>query len=129
FIKCVGRPNIRIRNRGAGRREYAWNVRARKTANASEVFRAPCPFAGRDQRNGEQSAEEDAHTGTEPALLDRVANQEEAAECDCHAADPYHPLGAEPFLQGRSSRSRFGRRWWWRRRRGHGRRFRRQGFG
>ena len=46
-------------------------------------------------------AEQDAHAGAEPALLDRVADQENAAERQREAADPHHPLGAEALFQRR----------------------------
>ena len=40
-----------------------------------------------------------ARAGPEPALLDRIAHQEEAAERERDAAGPDHPLRAEALLE------------------------------
>ena len=71
-----------------------------------ELIVAPCPFAGRDQRGGEQAAEEDAHAGADQSGLDRILHHEDAAERERKAADPYDPACAEALLEGFVDRGR-----------------------
>ena len=100
-----------IGNGGAGGSQNAWNMRRRQTGQSRQIFPAPRPFANGDQNKGEQGTENDADAGTDQALLDRVAHQKYAAERERYAADPYHPAGAEPFLEAdRLRRQRRGRR-------------------
>ena len=65
-----------------------------------------------------------AHARPEEALLDGIAHQQQAAQCERQAAEPYGPARAEPLFQGGACRG--GRGSWhhdlgYRWRRGYGR--------
>ena len=64
----------------------------------------PRPFAGGDQGERDDAGEHHARAGPEPALLDRIADQEEAAEREGDAAGPHHPLRAEALFEADPSR-------------------------
>ena len=92
-------------------------------------FLAPArPFAGADERGGQQRAERDPHAGAEQALLDRVAHEKDAAERERKAAHPDRPLRAEALLQAHARRRPSRRRSGWWRRYGRGGGARRLGF-
>ena len=60
---------------------------------------SPRPFAGSDQCKRKQRAKSDAHGRPEPTLLDRIADEEKAAERKRKSPDPDHPLGAEALFE------------------------------
>ena len=63
------------------------------------AFAAPQPLAGDDREPPRGAAERDPHARSDPALLDRIAHHEDAAERERESADPDHPAGAEPLLE------------------------------
>ena len=70
------------------------------SATMSEMLslrRVHSPAASSASANS--AAEQDAHAGTEQPGLDRIADQEEAAERERQAADPDHPAGADALLE------------------------------
>ena len=110
-VERIGGPYRRKRNRGAGCGENARDVRDCRHRICSRLA-ASQPLAASRESRREKPAECDAHAGPDPALLDRIAHQEDAAEREREAADPDHPAGAEPFLETGPLRRRRG----WRRR-------------
>ena len=121
-VKRVRGIDIGISNRGAGGRQHARDVRLGEAGHAGQDLVAPGPFAGGDQGERHGGSEQDSLEFAKPALLDRLAHEEEAAERQRNAAGPDHPLGAKAFLQadrglGGRGRGR-GRRRSLRRRRG-----------
>ncbi len=60
---------------------------------------SPRPFASGKQCKGKQRAESNAHGRAEPALLDRIADEEKAAQRERESSDPDRPLGAEALFQ------------------------------
>ncbi len=78
----------------------------------------PQPLAGADESRRKERAERDPHAGPDPALLDRIAHHEDAAERERESADPDHPAGTEPLLETGPLRRRCGGRmrygWGWR---------------
>lgn len=71
------------------------------------------PFAGGDQSKRHGVCEQDPHARPEPALLDRITDEEEAAERERNAAGPDHPLRAETLLQADLGLGGRGWRWGW----------------
>ena len=76
---------------------------------AGRDLATPRPFAGDDQSQRDDAGEHDARARSEPALLDRIADQEKAAERQRDAAGPHHPLRAEALFEADPSRHRPGR--------------------
>ena len=74
-------------------------MRARQAGETGDLFRPARPFAEGDQRCGKDAGEENAHAGTEVPLIDRVADEEDAAERERQSADPDHPAGADALLE------------------------------
>ena len=68
-------------------------------ANPLSQLVAARPFAGCDEGGREQPAEEQPHAGPDQAGLDRIFDEEDAAERERHAADPDGPAGAELFFE------------------------------
>ncbi len=113
-VESVGGVDVGIGDGGTGGSKDARNMCARQAGQSAELLAAARPFAGDDEREREQRAEDDAHAGAEPSLLDRIAHQEEAAEHERDAADPDDPLSAEALFQADrwlGFGSRNGRRW------------------
>ena len=95
-IGCVdGREGHRRAGGGQDRRD----VGDRQCFDRGDALLAAGPFAGSEQRQREQAAEQHTHSGAEQAGLDRIAHHEEAAERQRQAADPHHPAGADGFLE------------------------------
>ena len=128
-VKAVGRVDGGKGAGGAGRGQDARHVRARHAGKSAGQFVAAGPFAGCDEGGREQPAEEQPHAGPDQAGLDRIFDEEDAAERERHAADPDGPAGAELFFEALGGllvgRGRRRRRWRWRRSRCGGAR----GFG
>src|SRR5262245_65475044 len=61
----------------------------------------PGPFAGADQSERYDASENHPLRRAEPALLDRIADEEEAAEGEGDATGPDRPLRAEALLETR----------------------------
>ena len=118
-VKRVGRVDIGKRDGRAGGGQHARYMRLGDGGESGHDLASARPFAGGDQSERDDAGEHDAGTRTEPALLDRVADQEEAAERERDAAGPHHPLRAKALLEAdlRLCRS-CGQRWF---RRGNGR--------
>jgi hypothetical protein len=74
-------------------------MRSRQARQPGQIFLASRPLAGRDQNERQQRAEHDADAGADQALLDRIADQKDAAEGERYAADPDHPARAESLLK------------------------------
>ena len=83
-------------------------MRARQVGDAAGQFTAAQPFAARNQRGGKQPTKRDPRTRPDQALLDRILDQEDAAERQRQPADPHHPARAEQLLQAAAAR-RLGR--------------------
>ena len=96
-VQRIGRINRGEGDRGPGGGEDRRNVRRRDGSDRRQVFLAPRDFAGGQQRQREQAAEQHAHFGAEQAGFDGIFD--EAAERQRQAADPHHPAGAEPFFE------------------------------
>ena len=80
------------------------DVGDRQRLDGGDALLAARPFAGGEQRQCEQAAEQGAHAGSEQPGIDRIAHHEEAAERQRQASDPDHPAGAEAFLEARRPR-------------------------
>ena len=105
-VEPVSGIDRRVGDGGAGGGEDARDVRSRQPAKARQLLRPPRPFAGGDQRQRQQPAEEYPHRGPDQALVDRIAHQIDAAERKRDAADPDHPTRAEAFLEADPRRRR-----------------------
>ena len=87
---------------GAGRAgggEDARHMRGGDRLHRQPALGAAEPFAGGNEGEREERAERNAHAGSEYALLDRIAHQQQAAERQRQAADPDRPARAEPLFQ------------------------------
>ena len=71
FVERVGRVDRRVRDGGARGGEDARDMCVVGGDNAAGDLAASGPLARRDQRRGEQAAEEDAHAGPDQAGFDR----------------------------------------------------------
>jgi hypothetical protein len=92
-------------------------MRRRQPGNSGKPFTSACPFAGHDERDCQQCAKRDPHTGAEQPLLDRVAHEKDAAEYYSKATDPDRPLRSEALFEAHPWRDGRGL---WGRRDGHG---------
>ena len=72
---------------------------AGREANPAICLRRRVDSPRGDQRGREQRTEEQPQAGADQACLDRIFDQEDAAERERHAADPDRPAGAEFFLE------------------------------
>ena len=63
------------------------------------LLSAPLPLASNDQCGCQQTSEHNPDTGTNETLLNRVANKEDAAECERNTADPDHPACPKTFFK------------------------------
>ena len=98
-VERVGGIDGREGDRRAGGGEDRRDIGDRQRRDGGDALLAARPFAGGEQRQREQAAEQGAHAGAEQTGLDRIAHHEEAAERQRQAADPDHPAGAEAFLE------------------------------
>ena len=99
LVERIGGPDVGIGDRRAGRGENARDMRARHVGEAGDDLPAPRQFADADQCEREHAAADHPQPRAEQTLLDRVAHQQDAAERQCDAADPHHPLRAEALFQ------------------------------
>ncbi len=116
FIELVGCPDVGIRDGRAGGREDAGDVGGRKAGDAGKHLSPASQFTGCDQPKREQRAQEHAHAGPEPSLLDRIAQQQETTDRNRDTAGPHGPLRAKALFKTRTWRAwafrgRRGRRW------------------
>ena len=95
----MGGVDVGIGDGGAGGGQDARDVRGRQAGEAGEPLGPARPFARGDERGRQQCAERDPHRRSEQALLDRVADEKDAAERERKAADPDRPLRAETLLE------------------------------
>ena len=98
-VKRVGRISIGIGDRRAGGGEHARDVGLGEPHGAGVDLAAPRPFARGDQSKSDNSGKHHARAGPEPALLDRIADEEEATERERDAAGPDDPLRAKALLE------------------------------
>ena len=98
-VKRVSRVNVGIGDRRSRRGQHARDVRLGETHDPGLDLTAPGPFAGPDQSERHEAREKHPLRRAEPALLDRIANEEEAAERERDAAGPDRPLRAEALLE------------------------------
>jgi hypothetical protein len=84
---------------GAGRGQDRRNIGDRQRRDRRQAFVAAAPFAGRQQRQREQPAQQRADAGAKQPGLDRIAHHEETAQRQRQAAHPHHPAGADAFLE------------------------------
>ena len=99
IVQRIGGVDRRERDRGSGGGEDRRNIGDRQRFDRGNALLAAGPFAGGQQRQREQAAEQRAHAGAEQPGLDRIAHHEEAAERQRQPADPDHPAGADGFLE------------------------------
>ena len=98
----------------AGGREHARDMRLGQAGDAGQDLVAPGPFPGGNQSERQQGAEQHLDDRAEPALLDRLPDEKEAAQRQRDAAGPDHPLRAEALFEadlGRGWDDGRGRRW------------------
>ena len=98
-VQCIGRIDRGERHCRSGSRQDSRDIGDRRCFDGRDAFLAARPFAGQQQGQREQAAQNRAHAGAEQAGLDRIANHEEAAERQRQSADPHHPAGADCFLE------------------------------
>ena len=115
-VESVGGKDGRIGDRGARGRQDARDVCCGAAADGGRLaapLPAPQPLARGDEQRREKRTERDPYAGADPALLNRIAHQENAAQRERDAADPYDPTGAEALLEawGSDSRRPRGRGW------------------
>ncbi len=99
IVQRIGGVHGRERHRGAGGGEDGRDIGDRQRFDRRDALLAAGPFAGGQQRQREQAAEQGAHAGAEQSGLDRIAHHEESAERQRQAADPDHPAGADALLE------------------------------
>ena len=102
LVERIGAVDGRVGDGGAGRRVrmpgmWATGVRSRSGAQLD----AAQEFAGSDQQERQQRPHGDAQARAEIALLDGIADQEDAAERELPARPPRRPIGC----RNRCSRS------------------------
>ena len=124
-----GRPDHAVKRIGAiggreqadrtGRREDAGDIGSGNRRKGGDARRAAQPFAAGEQRDREGGGERDAHARSDQSGIDRIADEEDRAECQRQAADPDGPARAEALLE---AFARLGRRGRGRGRLGSGRR-------
>ena len=98
-VERVGCIDVGIGDGCACRGEHARNMRLGKAGESRLDLAPPGPFACADQNKRDDGAEQDAGAGSEPALLDRLTHQEEAAKRERDAAGPDDPLRAEALFE------------------------------
>jgi hypothetical protein len=67
---------------------------------------AACPLAQGQEDKAQERPAAQAHAGAKPALLDRPAREEQAAQRQRHAAEPDQPALGEPGLEPAFGRGR-----------------------
>jgi hypothetical protein len=75
-------------------------MRLGQAGDAGQDLVAPGPGAGGDQSDGKDGAEQDLDERPEPALLDGLPDQEEAAKRQRDAAGPRPPIGCRSAPRG-----------------------------